>query len=447
MPKTVSIGINKEKERLNKEKRNSLKDFWFNEWAYKSEGASNPIYLVNSSGLIKELAPSLHGQKQRFMWDGVSIDKLNSWFGSRAIPFSEENILGQKTSEEIRLLDIWKKLRNSFLSQSASEFKSLSKWFEELPDSEKCGIIDSLVDCYDFKDAIGQSEENSSINDGFKIDLSKLIDLAGKVEKDQFPKFTDLFSKNGAFYIGAFKGFEEKVGKILDIWIQEEIKKESFPALKVEETEQKLNGMKLLKVLFSDRKFGEGCDKYLKNNEEKEIFFECAIEKSDNFMDDPEKEGERFLNPKVLDVIKAGNLEEKMKKPSYVPSLFKKILEPKDREWREFSGDKREQIKNDFKTKGKWKGVLDISCSNVEGSDIITSLWSIFSDSFPERMGCREFFQLLFSGDQITDKRLCLFELPNVKSYIKETNLFGPFMMSNWNQGNKMWMKCSAHSL
>ncbi|CBZ40584.1 hypothetical protein MSUIS_04910 [Mycoplasma suis KI3806] len=452
LPHQVNVGEKTKKQRILKEKKGSLQKFWFNEWTYKSEGASFPIYLVSETGIVKKINPSLHGQKQRFMWDGVSIDKVNSWFGSRSIPFnSGESKDLQKTFEDIRILDFWGRLKKSFLSQSAEELKNLSDWFEKLPDEDKCGIIDVFMECNAFKSAI-KIGENSPIKEGFRINLSKFNDLAKKIQPNQFPKFTELFGKNAVFYIGVFMGFEEKVGKILNTWVNEEIQNEISSKDQKSTESNKLNGMKLLKTIISGEKFGEGCDIYSKSEIEKEIFSECLIEKEEVLDEDPRFKGEILLNPRVLDVMKAGtidNFEDRyVKKPAYSIPEWKQDISSKNKNWKEFPKEQQSEIEGIFKKDGKWKGIVDISCSNVTESGW-WSFASIFGIS-PEKSGCWEFYTLffkLFGASSPREKRLCLFEIPKVNSYIKETNLFGPFMVSNWINGNKLWMRCSIHSV
>ncbi|CBZ40580.1 hypothetical protein MSUIS_04870 [Mycoplasma suis KI3806] len=393
-------------------------------------------------GLVKEIEPALHGQKQRFLWDGISIDKFNEWFGPRSIPFSEENTGSKSFLGDLKLLILWEKLKKGFLSQNPNELTSLSVWFHNLPEDEKCEIIDVFIDCGDFKKAI-KSSEKSQIKENFRINLAKFIELARNIEKNKLPKFTDLIGKTGVVYVKGFLNLEEKVGQILDVWVKDEVSEETSERTKDSE---KLNGMKLIKALISGEKFGEGCQTYLKDENDKEVFWECAIIKSENSLEDPITKGEKFLNLKVLDVIKAGTFDADSNKPSYVPANGKKDETAKNKDWKAFSEDKQQEIKKSFNENGKWKGVLDVSCSQVEASSGLTWFISWFT-STPEKMGCWEFYSLFFRSEITNERRFCLFEIPEVKSYLKETNVFGPFVMSNWVKGNKLWMRCSTHSL
>ncbi|CBZ40582.1 hypothetical protein MSUIS_04890 [Mycoplasma suis KI3806] len=407
---------------------------------------------MTETGQAKEIKPSLHGQKQRFMWDGTSIDKLNSWFGSRSVPFSNgESKELQKTLGDVKLLDYWEKLKKGFLSQNSNELSNLSDWFDKLSDEDKCGVIDVFMECSEFRNAI-RIGEKSPIKNGFKIDLSKLIEL----EKTELPKFTDLFSKKGVFFIGGFMNMEDKVGKTLNGWITEELKKENFSStekISKSSQDQKINGMHLIKTIALAEKYSDGCEVYSKNEDEKEIFSECLIEKSEILDEDPYNKGEVFLNPKVLDVIKAGTMDNfkgsREKKPAFVVEKSKQDLSSDKKEWKEFSENKKSEVSSSFHKNGQWKGVLDVSCSYISES----GWWSVFSmisGISPEKLGWWEFYTLFFrsfGANEAPERRLCLFEIPKVKSYLKETNLFGPFMVTNWINGNKLWMKCSIHSL
>ncbi|CBZ40586.1 hypothetical protein MSUIS_04930 [Mycoplasma suis KI3806] len=391
----------------------------------------------------------MHGQKQRFMWDGIFIDRVNSWFGSRRIPFTDENSPDyKKVLGDLKLLDLWAKLKKGFLSQNPEELRSLSQWFEKLSDPEKCQIIDVFMECEDFKNAI-KSSRGEEINKKFKLDFSKLIELSEKIPPNQLPKFTDLFSKTGVFYIGGFQGYEKEVGTVLNSWLEEEIKKEISSEPKNLEKEKKLNGMNLMKAIVTGEKYGDGCEFYLKNNDEKEVFWECFIEKQVVGEEDPYFKGEIFLNPKVLDVVKAGTIDKidsNKQEVGYVPATSKQNFAKVKKDWKEFPENKKKEVKQSFNTNGQWKGILDVSCSHIAQ----TGLWSwiSFATNFsPEKFGCWEFYSLLFRTEKTSERRFCLFEVPKGKSYLKETNLFGPFMMSSWVKGNKLWMKCHIHSL
>ncbi|CBZ40577.1 hypothetical protein MSUIS_04840 [Mycoplasma suis KI3806] len=444
-PSKVDFGNDK---RIGKESESSLQKIWFNEWKTKSEGAKNSIYLVNELGLVKEIKPFLHGQKKRFMWDGILIDKVNKWFGSRKIPFLEKEIKNLGSQSEIRFSELWESMRNGILSQDIYEFEGVSDWFEKLSDTDKCSLIDVFIDCEKFREVIGTSGE-VPINKGFRVNLPKIIELASKSKKtNKLPKFSDLISKDGIVFIQKLSGWEENVGKILNNWVEEEFKREISSNLPIGKSE-KVNGIQVIKALLTGSQFSEGCSEYLKNEEDKKIFAECDLIKDPDPKEDPYTKGESYISLKVLDVIKAGTIDEQRNnKLIYAPAEHNKslVIPVENENWAQFSEQQQSEIKDAFKKNGRWKGVLDISCSAVEGSSLLTMLMHLVSGTSPEKMGCWEFYNLLLGKGKISDRRLCLFEAPNAKSFVKETHLFGPFMISSWKNGNKFWLKCSTHN-
>ncbi|ADX98077.1 hypothetical protein [Mycoplasma suis] len=434
--------------RRSKERKSSLQNYWFNQWEAKSEGSSDPIYLVNKEGQVKEIEASLHGQKQRFMWDGIFIDRVNSWFGSRRIPFTDENSPDyKKVLGDLKLLDLWAKLKKGFLSQNPEELRSLSQWFEKLSDPEKCQIIDVVIDCDKFKSSISLNGSATSIGSNFKIHFDNLHKLASKRWDSRLPKFAELIGYRGIIYISKLQGFEDKFGNILDIWLQEEVNKE---LKKVSNGLEKINGIQFIRSLVTGKKFADGCEKYSENEEHKKIFGECFATSSEDFSSYKKISGERNFVPKVIDVIKAGQM---LKDPMYAPPKYslvgdKWIVTGEDyKKWKAVTPEMRQEVVKGYEDVGGWKGIIDASCSRVTASGWWSSFISLISKTPLEKMGCWEFYNLFFSKERFEDKRWCLFQIPETSSFVKETNIFGPFYLSNWNKGNQFWAKCDLYGL
>ncbi|WP_148262288.1 hypothetical protein [Mycoplasma suis] len=287
----------------------------------------------------------------------------------------------------------------------------------------------------------------TSIGSNFKIHFDNLHKLASKRWDSRLPKFAELIGYRGIIYISKLQGFEDKFGNILDIWLQEEVNKE---LKKVSNELEKINGIQFIRSLVTGKKFADGCEKYSENEEHKKIFGECFATSSEDFSSYKKISGERNFVPKVIDVIKAGQM---LKDPMYAPPKYslvgdKWIVTGEDyKKWKAVTPEMRQEVVKGYEDVGGWKGIIDASCSRVTASGWWSSFISLISKTPLEKMGCWEFYNLFFSKERFEDKRWCLFQIPETSSFVKETNIFGPFYLSNWNKGNQFWAKCDLYGL
>ncbi|ADX98076.1 hypothetical protein [Mycoplasma suis] len=378
------------------------------------------------------------------------IDGKNIWFGPRSfIPFSSHKSENSE-QEKQKLLEIWKNLKKGFLSLNKSELNQLSDWFQNLEDSEKCEIIDLLVECEEFKKVTSLTGSGGGlIKDHFRINLSKLNDLAYRNWEKKIPKFSDFFGRNSVLFISRLNGFESKFGKLLDIWIEKEVNKE-LKNLDPREI-NKVNGIQIIKTLFSGKKYwGEGCESYKNDENERKIFSECITQSKKTFRDYPSFEGENYFTPEIIDVIKGGYIGEEgeVYSPSkYVIMLGEQYPEEFYGTWKKAEGDTKEILYRGFEDNGSWKGVIDIGCSNVRSSDWFSSFLQIVTKHPIEKIGCWEFYNLLFTKENVPEKRFCLFKLPETKSFIKEISFLDLIKFSTWKKGNSFWTRCSTYEI
>ncbi|AGX88976.1 hypothetical protein [Mycoplasma parvum] len=444
--------IQNKKKDSKKEQEYSLDNFWFNEWQFQSEGASQPIHLITKDGLIKEISSKIHSQKVRNLWDGIQIDNKNKWFGNRTIPYSsDKSIYPFKKIEKNSFLNIQEKIKNVILSLNYFQLLNLSKWFQDLPEKEKCEILDIFIDCQELKQQIIGSGSKKLIKDHLKINFEKFNKLALQNWEENFPKFSEVIGSSGVLYISKLKGFEQQVGSIIDKWIEEEMQR-----LKEGRKTKppKMNGIYFLEKWLLREKFGDGCAKYRRESKDEQMVFgECLMENMDNFVEQSTKEWEKYLIPKVVDVVKAGTVIKNM--PVFAPSknyskinLKKEKLFPNESiNWSIFSSELQKKVHKSFKNNGYWKGVLDTSCSNITSEGLISLFVGLIAGDPIEKSGCYEFFNNLIFKAGEENKRLCLFEIPSINSYIQESQLLGIFNMSSWKKGNKFWGKCADFGL
>ncbi|ADX98079.1 hypothetical protein [Mycoplasma suis] len=288
---------------------NSLSHQHFGDWTHQSEGAINPIFLVTKDGLAKKIKANVHGQKRRNLKDGIFIDGVNSWFGPRSIPFSKSS---SDLSEEEKqtLIEFWTKIKNSFLSLEHSELKGVSGWFQNvLTEESKCEIVDVAIDCNKFLEIISGSSWFSSKNfkNNLKIKFEKLNELASKNWGNELPKFGDLLGSKGFLYIGRLSGFEDKFGRMLDIWVKEEIDRELRGTPR--NIDSKKNGVDIIRRLFSGELYGEGCEKYSKNEGESTVYAECVTKSEKDLKNISNVRGEEYFSPKLLMWLRLENDE------------------------------------------------------------------------------------------------------------------------------------------
>lgn len=406
--------------------------------------------MVDKDGWAKEIEAKVYGQKRRNLNDGIFIDRNNTWFGFRSIPFSKHtrDLLNEKNK---KLLESWADLSEKFLFLDYSELNKLSQWFQNLPERDKCEMAEILLeDCAKFKSIIGYSSW-SSIGSNLKINFEKLNEIAHKEWKDKLPKFSDIIGRKGIIYIGKLSGYENKFGKILDIWLEEEIKKELNKAPDKEKS--KKNGVNLARKILTNNLFGEGCEKYKESSGDKLVYGECFTKSPMNFDIISNISGEKYFFPRVIDVVKAGKWWDK---PVYAPSSFIPVNDSEQKrerdpnQWKYFPEGINWHAQEGFKNNAGYKGVINIGCDHVQATDKGWSLAQLFTSTPLERHGCWEFYNIFFGdakSQDISDKRWCLFEIPEAKSFVKETNILGPFYFSNWNKGNRFWTRCDLYGI
>ncbi|CBZ40591.1 hypothetical protein MSUIS_04980 [Mycoplasma suis KI3806] len=431
----------------------SLSHQHFGDWTNQSEGSTNSIFLVTKDGLAKEIDAKVHGQKRRSLKDGRLVDRTNTWFGPRTAPFSKNSSL--MTDEEfVTLTEGWEKFKNSFLSLDYEELASLSEWFQNvLSEESKCEMVEVVMDCDEFKKLIGSTGgwfwSTPKIRDNFKINFEKLNELSGRKWGNELPKFSEVLGSKGVLYIGRLSGFENKFGRMLDIWVKEEIDREIKKTPR--EQSQKKNGVDLLRVLMTGEKYSEGCESYAKNPDEKIVYAECFTTGDKELSSFSGVKGEKYFSPKVIDVVKAGKW---WSSPVYSSSKFLLSSDEGQKQtknndfgsWRLYPNNLKVPSHQNFHKNHGWKGVIDADCAKVGPEEKNWSLLEKLAGGPIERKGCIEFYSLVFSKE-IKDKRWCLFEIPETSSFVKETQVFGPFFISSWNKNNRFWAKCSTYGL
>ncbi|ADX98080.1 hypothetical protein MSU_0547 [Mycoplasma suis str. Illinois] len=366
-------------------------------------------------------------------------------------PFSDKlEELNEKNKQT--LLELWEILRSKFLSLEYSELSGVSKWFHNLPEEEKCEIIEVFVDCYEFQKVISPTGSGGLIKNNLKINFEKLNNLASREWHQEFPKFADIIGYLGVFYIARLSGFEDKFGSLVDIWIEKEIKRE-LNSLPKEEL-SKINGIKFARTILLGEQYGEGCESYGKNKDERIVFGECFSKSKKKFNGYPVIEGERYFVPKVIDVVKAGDM---WNVPMYSSSRYLPKEGSSEQEenntnynnWYNLPQNLEGEVLKGFQERGSWKGIIDASCSNVKAGGMFSTFLSFFTGRPLEQMGCWEFYNLFFGNNvrPIQEKRLCLFQIPNSQPFVKEMNPFGPFFFSTWRKKNQFWSKCDFYGL
>ncbi|CBZ40578.1 hypothetical protein MSUIS_04850 [Mycoplasma suis KI3806] len=438
------------RKKSNYKRWSSLSPHHFGDWAHSSEGSTNSIYLVNKDGFAKEVSAEVHGQKRRNLRDGRMIDKVNTWFGPRSVPFSDGNT-SRIWEEKPTLMEGWQSIKDQFLNLEYQELIELSKWFQDtLSEKDKCEMIEVVMDCDKFKTAIGASWWSNSIKSNLKVNFAKLSEIASKEWIDDLPKFSEVIGSKGFLYISKLSSYEAKFGRMFDIWLKKEIDRE---ANKLSEKDlSRKNGVDLIRKILTSQMYSEGCEEYKKNAGERIVYGECFTKDHKDFGKLPQSNGEKYMFPKVVDVVKAARW---FSEPGFVPSKYvftesgtpEQTSKVNDKQWISYpkTGGLFWQANSKFWASDGWKGVIDVECATVPVQKD-TSLASWFVGEPLEKRGCVEFYRLVFSGD-IKDKRWCLFEIPETKSFVKETQVFGPFMVSSWNNGNRFWTRCSTYEI
>ncbi|ADX98083.1 hypothetical protein [Mycoplasma suis] len=424
-------------KRVTAKSRNSssLNKYYFDHWKYQSEGATDVVHLVDSENRVKEVSPESHGRKRRRMHDGILIDGINTWFSYRTLPHqvTSESELKDTSST----LEKIKKYKESLKRISVEEMRLLGEWWTKLPDHEQCDLLEIFLECQTIKENIGRSGQQTKINDGLKIRPEKFVSTF-RESSSNFPKVQELLGKE-KFIDFVIRG---EIGRLaggpIDEWIEEYLTNE------LENLEKKGTANPLLigkKLIAGEGNF-QKCESL--TSELEHFFPECKSRNIQEISEEKKREGEKILLPKIKEVVKGGVVEGYNDIRVSVRSDTNKDAEIKKwiHEEKETNSKKAGEFEREWKEKGIKNGIVDVKCEKWKIG--WTSLWNLLNMGKQE--GCELAWQMVFKGD-VHDKRWCLFEIPEGKSYVREYQLLGLLPYFHWYKTDKFWAKCSTYGL
>ncbi|ADX98084.1 hypothetical protein [Mycoplasma suis] len=394
---------------MNKENTSSniYKDHFF-EWKYLSEGATEDIFLVSTEDSLIRIPAGNHGQKKRRMSDGLLIDRHNTWFGPRKLAHEKEEINKQVLSNFEKV----KRLFTLFKASDGNEFLSLGKWWNEQSEEKQCEMLEIFAECEDIKNALagGKVGKSVDIKKGLQISPEKLVELSKKEFKA--PKLSDILGRKKFINLPELGEVGKLAGGEVDKWTKEYID-DSY----LEEEEK--GGVNLFSLLEKLTK-GEHSFKKCSKDEPTKFYEECKKEVITWLKNNETLKGKAKLEtPKVVGVVKGGTIENNKEFRVSVGTVKNKTSDVKKWVW-EGQQDSTEQALeynkafNDF---GRKDGIIDVKCKRFDKDGWF---WSIVYTG--DKEGCEYAWKQIFRGD-VDDKRLCLFEIPEGKSYVREYQL------------------------
>ncbi|ADX98087.1 hypothetical protein [Mycoplasma suis] len=407
---------------------NITKDHFF-EWSYLSEGAIEDIYLVTAEDSVIKIPAGTYGQKKRRMSDGHLIDRHNNWYGPRKLSHEIE----EPNKQVLSNMEKVRRLFEIFKTSEYKELKSLGDWWNKQSEEQQCEILEIFAECEDIRRALagGKSGKSVDIKKGLKISPEKLTELSRREFKP--PKLSDILGSSKFVHLSELGNVGWMAGGVIDEWMVDYISGD----FENKEKEGGVNFFSLLEKIFK----GEQSFKECMNNETSKFYAECSKQvnsKVSGYRKLGKKES--LVTPKVSGVVKGGTIEGSSEIRVSVGTEKNKNSEIK--RWRdEEKQENNEQAKkyiSSFKSSGREGGIIDVKCKRFEQS----WLWFL---QMGKQAGCEAAWSLIFRGD-VDEKRLCLFEIPNGKSYVREYHL--SFMkFSYWWNNNKFWSRCSSYGL
>ncbi|CBZ40766.1 hypothetical protein MSUIS_06730 [Mycoplasma suis KI3806] len=426
----------------------SLDKHLFGNMQYESEGSNSPLFLVTKDNRVIKIDPSLYGQKSRRLVDGILIDKNNKWFGPR-----NENV-DQITAETIKKVELYK---NFFRKMNKPELEMMQNWWDKKTDREMCESLELLETCDNLKNLLknGYSRKQKEIKDLVKLKLVKIAELNQDTTRI-IPELKNVIGREKVINlpeISSHIGYW--IGGPIDKWLDDYLQKKAD----IKDNEE-INPFKLLEKFLKGEKVSFTCEKVKSesgqqskngtNDDNQKIYSECLSNQLKHFESSELKEQleifgkEDQATPKVLEVIKAGKREGvstvRFSKASEEATGRIYLTNGDNNDW-----NKQGELKNKteiiekFRKNGRNNNLIDIDCKKY---------WNFFFFEIPgsEAQSCRLIWNDLIFHGSISDKRWCLFEIPEAQKYIREYEI--KFLSTfNWYEGNKFWAKCSSYSI
>lgn len=229
-------------------------------------------------------------------------------------------------------------------------------------------------------------------------------------------------------------------GKPVDEWISDYINEKAGDL----EKQKIANPFSVIKSLIYGEPNFFNCDE---NENNLKIYPEC---KYAIFLEDIDNSPfEEVLKPEVKGVLKAGikyldNLRISVGDHKNFPvfNSWSNELSLKNKDNESENKELIQEILTSWKKYGRKDGLIDIKCNYLDWDFSWIGFKSLSSE---QTKTCEALLQIIFSGG-VHDKRWCLFELPEGKSYLSEY-YYQPFYFSNWFNNNKFWAKCSSYGL
>ncbi|ADX98098.1 hypothetical protein [Mycoplasma suis] len=409
--------------------RRSLGGSHFGSWKYQSEGSTEDIYLVTKDNVVKKIKASNYGQKARVLKDGILIDRNNLWFGKRDISNKFE-----RDEKEIKgKQEVIQKYKNSVQSSfNEEEMKLLGKWWEELREDQQCEILEIFVECDTIRRSLGKGGRITWIDDGLKIKPEQLIYL-GRTKR-RFPLLKEIIGNGKLIHLPQKGEIGILAGEAIDNWIEEYLENKHV------ESENK-GGVNLISL---GEKLMRGEEAYKKCNsleEKDDLYLECSDPIKEVSIKESSIEGESVILPRIQGVIKAGVTSGS--RDIKVSSKNQKSNSWRLAEKEEFKDNqKSKQIFDSLKKNGRDGGIIDVECKQFE-----LSIWNFFSStSLGKQQGCEAAWKVIFKEEEIDQKRLCLFKIPEAKHYVREYKI-SFLSLSSWYKNDQFWTKCSEYGL
>ncbi|AGX88974.1 hypothetical protein [Mycoplasma parvum] len=413
----------------------SLNKNLFQSWKYQSEGGYKDVYLVDYENRIKKISPENHGHKRRRMNDGILIDRLNKWFGYRSLTHQIFSGMEKHNKEELSNLDKVNTLKLIIKKISQEEMRLLGEWWDKLQENQKCEILDIFIDCENTKKFIG-NKSTTPLSDSLKIKPEELVKTFRKDGKN-FPLFREIIG-SGKFIDFPFK---REIGLLgggpINEWIEE------FVTDKYIENEKR-GGVNLIstaiKLLTGTESFKKCSDVA---SEDKKFFPECGGKLNPSTSYETIDLREQLIIPELKNVVKGGMKSEENAIRVSTRSIEnqKSSIKQWVNEAEEKNSEKSKNYIDVWKKKGIKDGIIDIKCSQWGW------YWweKLLNGLGGKQQGCEFAWSLIFPQD-VDDKRWCLYEIPNAKSYVREYHIkFLSF--SNWFNSNKFWGSCLSYEL
>lgn len=389
-------------------------------YRWKSEGVGEDLLFIegwDGAGKHNIVKSEDHSQQDKNLWGGKRIGDGVSWYGPRKMSgdIDEINKLKAKTSA-ISTSKTWDQIRKSGSFLQREDWVGISNYWKNRSQELEQEVLELYKPLWWWKERMGNNSSKQRVDLELELEgLGKILDKTEdqlKRDKWDYGQLID----NGKLRIVRKVGNVEGVAfNYLKLLFWPEMQK----TLKLKEK----NIAKIVLGLMTGEEYGFDCASTDKNNIKNKFFPECN---KDGTLGGPKVK--RVMKSVVEDIGK--NVPIKGKGPSW------RAQESAD-SWNEWP----KMIDMDSITTS---GLINEKCET--GSSFGWALLQLDLEKDIRKEVCDLIIRPWF-GDIVSDKRLCLIEIPDYQYYLRMNHYFKVMDWITWHNKGAFWTKCSNYGI